>query len=170
MILSASSSISSSHLLISDSTWVAIFSAIFNCSITFSSRSNIFMAYQRCCSSGKLWSTASSICASACSTHPVNLCLGVWTTLLLATSTALLAASITPVPFNAEISTTVQPSSLAKFLVFSLSPFFATISIIFTATTTGIPSSISWVVKYKFLSRLVPSMIFKITSGRSWIK
>ena len=42
----------------------------FSCSSTFSSRSKILMAYQRCCSSGMSCTTASSMCAMACSTGP----------------------------------------------------------------------------------------------------
>ena len=34
----------------------------------------------------------------------------------------------------------------------------------------GIPSSISCVLKYRFLSKLVPSTIFKMTSGLSPVR
>ena len=57
------------------------------------------------------------------------------------------AASMTLVPLRAEISTTLQPSCAESADVFSLSPFFFTTSIMFTATTTGIPSSTSCVVR-----------------------
>ena len=139
------------------------------CASTLSSRSKILMAYQRCCSSGKVCTVASSICASACSTVPEKVCIG---TVLphFAASIAASAACVIPVPFNAEISTTLQPSARESSSILILSPFFVTTSIILIATTTGIPSSVSWVVKYKFLSKFVPSMMFKITSGRSAIK
>ena len=61
--------------------------------------------------------------------------------------TASSAASITPSPFRAEISTTWQPSSRASSWVLMLSPFFFTTSIMLMATTTGMPSSVSWVVR-----------------------
>ncbi len=36
------------------------------------------------------------------------------------------------------------------------------------AISTGIPSSINWVVRYRLRSRLVPSTMFKMASGR-WV-
>ncbi len=85
-------------------------------------------------------------------------------------SSAVWAASVTPVPLSADISTTGQPSAFDRLADFSSEPFFCTTSIIFTATTTGMPSSISCVVRYKLRSRFVPSTMFKIASGRSSIK
>ena len=51
-----------------------------------------------------------------------------------------------------------------------LSPFLRTRSIMLTAITTGMPSSISWVVRYRLRSMLVPSMIFRMASGFSLTK
>ncbi len=166
---SASSSISSSTDLISVSIWERMSSPGFNCSNTLSSLSNSLMAYHRCCSSGSPCTAASSICASACSTVPENVCIG---TVLpfFAASTAASAASMVPFPFKAEISTTLHPNCLDSSAVLILSPFFSTTSIMLMATTTGMPSSVSWVVRYRFLSKFVPSMMFKIASGRSPIR
>ena len=75
-----------------------------------------------------------------------------------------------PVPFNAEISTTGQPSFLLSCPMLISSPDFFTMSIMFTAIRTGMPSSISWVDRYRLRSKLVPSTMFKITSGRSVIR
>ena len=169
MILSASSSHSFSAAWISASICSKTPFSIPICSRTLSSRSKILIAYQRCCSSGIWCTAASSMWASACSTAPEKVCIGIVLP-PFAALTAVSAASTTPVPFNAEISTTGHPSSLDNSLIWILSPFFSTISIMLTATTTGIPSSVNCVVKYKFLSRFVPSTIFKIAFGRSWIR
>ena len=169
MMDSASSSSSSSTAFISVSMCSRTDLSSFICSSTLSSRSKILIAYQRCCSSGRLCTAASSIWASACSTVPEKVCIG---TVLpfCAASIAASAASIMPVPFKAEISTTLQPSSRESSSVLILSPFFFTTSIMLMATTTGIPSSVNCVVRYRFLSRFVPSMMFKIASGRSVIR
>ena len=166
---SASSSISSSTALISLSIWSSTALSGFSCSSTLSSRSNSLMEYHLCCSSGILCTAASSICAKACSTVPEKVCIG---TVLpfFAASIAASAASIMPVPFSAEISTTLQPSAFESPSVLILSPFFLTTSIMLMATTTGIPSSVSCVVRYRFLSRLVPSIILRIASGRSLMR
>ena len=60
-----------------------------------------------------------------------------------------------------------QPSCRESSLVLMSSPFFRTTSIMLMAMTMGMPSSMSWVVRYRLRSRLVPSTMFKITSGRS---
>ncbi len=169
IMLSASSSISFSAERISFSMWFFTLSEILSCSIAFSSRSKSLMEYQRCCSGGRSCTVASSIWARACSTAPEKVCMGMgfpfW-----AASTASSAASVIPVLFNADMVTTLHPNALESSSVFILSPFFSTTSIIFMAITTGIPSSASWVVRYRFLSRLVPSTMFKIASGRSVIR
>ena len=169
MMDSASSSISSSAALMSASIWERTDSPSFNCSKTLSSRSNSLMAYHRCCSSGSPCTAASSIWARACSTVPEKVCMGTVFS-FFAASIAASAASMIPFPFRAEISITLHPRALDNSSVLILSPFFSTTSIMLMATTTGIPSSVSWVVKYRFLSRFVPSMIFKIASGRSLIR
>ena len=114
---------------------------------TFESLSKIFIAYHLCCSSGLSCKQASSICAIACSTQPEKLCCGIIFLPLFAISIALSAAFVIPVPLRADISTTEQPSSFARFDVFITSPFFLTTSIILIAHTTGMPSSTSCVVR-----------------------
>ena len=145
-MLSASSSSSFSTFFISSSMWAITALSRFSFSITLSSRSNSFIAYHLCCSSGILCTAASSMWAIVCSTGPENVCIG---TVLpfLAASTAASAASFIPVPLRAEISTTLHPSSLESSSMFILSPFFFTISIILMAITTGMPSSVSCVVR-----------------------
>ncbi len=149
---SASSSISFSAALMSSSICFCTVRSRLNCSNTLSSRSNSLMAYQRCCS-----------------TVPENVCMGTVFP-FFAASIAASAASIIPFPFRAEISTTLQPNCLDSSAVLIWSPFFSTASIMLTATTTGMPSSVSCVVKYKFLSKFVPSTRFRIASGRSLIR
>ena len=65
--------------------------------------------------------------------------------LLSASFTAFSAASLMPVPFKAEISTTSQPNFLLNLSVWIFSPLFSTTSIMLTAMMTGIPNSISCV-------------------------
>ena len=76
-------------------------------------------------------------------------------------------SSFRPVPFRAETSSTGQPSSLDIFTASILSPFFFTTSIMFRAMTTGMPISMTWVVRYRLRSRLVASTRLTITSGCS---
>ena len=166
---SASSSISFSTSAMCCSTSFMTASLRASCSTALLSRSKSLIAYQRCCSSGILETACSSICARVCSTGPEKVCIG--TVLpVLAAWTAASAASATPVPLSAEISTILQPSWVESCAVLISSPFFFTISIILMATTTGIPSSVSCVVKYRLRSRLEPSTIFRIASGRSPIR
>ena len=166
---SASSSSSFSAALMSASMCSIVAGSMVRPESTLSSRSKILMAYQRCCSSGILCTAASSIWAMACSTGPENVC---WGTVLpfFAASIAASAASIMPVPLRAEISIILQPSWRESSSTLILSPLFFTTSIMLMAMTTGIPSSVSWVVRYRFLSRLVPSTMLRIASGRSPIR
>ncbi len=59
---------------------------------------------------GRVCTATSSMCAIACSTTPLKLCCGIvfvfWAAWIAAS-----AASSMPVPFKAEISTTLQPSA-----------------------------------------------------------
>ena len=87
-----------------------------------------------------------------------------------AAATAISAASPTPVPRSAQIAVTSQPSFSPSLSSRTLLPFFSIISIMFTAMTTGIPSSVNCVDRYRFRSMFVPSTRFKITSGRSPIR
>ena len=48
---------------------------------------------------------------------------------------------------SAEVSTTVQPSAAPSFFASMTSPFLRVTSIMFSATTIGIPSSASCVVR-----------------------
>ena len=165
-MLSASSSSSVSAALISSSMWFIVSVGMLSFASTLSSRSKILIAYQRCCSSGMECTAASSMWAMACSTGPEKVCIG--TVLVpLAARIAASAASMTPSPLSAEISMISQPSSRESSLTLISSPFLRTISIMLMAMTTGMPSSVSWVVRYRLRSRFVPSMMFRIASGRS---
>ena len=66
---------------------------------------------------------------------------------LLGSGDGQLGSFSLPSFFRAEISTASQPSSLDSFFRSILSPFLRTRSIMLTAMTTGMPSSISWVVR-----------------------
>ena len=166
---SASSSSSSSAALMSASMCACTSSGMWSLASTLSSRSKILMAYQRCCSSGSSCTAASSMWAIACSTGPENVCIG--TVLVdLAASMAASAAAMTPSPFRAEISTTLQPSCCESSLMLIWSPLLRTMSIMFTAMTTGMPSSVSCVVRYRLRSRFVPSTMLRMASGRSSIR
>ncbi len=123
IMLSLSSSISFSAAAMSSSIWDFCISEMPSVSYTLLSRSNNFIAYHRCCSSEISCSTAFSMLSITCSTLPQNLCLGAVFSIDFAASSAAAEASFMPVPFNAEISTTLQPSSAASCAVFILSPF-----------------------------------------------
>ena len=112
-MLSASSSSSFSAASMSCSMWALTSAGMFRDSSTLSSRSNTLTAYQRCCSSGRVCTAASSMWAMACSTGPENLCIGMVLPLFAALM-AVSAASLTPSPFSAETSTTGQPSSTGQ--------------------------------------------------------
>ena len=105
--------------------------------------------------------------ATACSTLPVNTWGSSPAFRLRARETALSAAAMPPSPFSALISTTSQPSASPSFFRSISSPFLRTRSIMLTATTTGMPSSMSWVVRYRLRSTLVPSTMFRMASGFS---
>jgi hypothetical protein len=59
----------------------------------------------------------------------------------------LLRAASEPMPLSAEVSTTSQPSARLRRSMSIRSLFSRTTSIMFSATTTGMPSSVSWVVR-----------------------
>jgi len=142
MILSVSSSKASSNCLISFSTS----GTVFICSLILSSLSRSLIAKNLCCSFAISKAIFSSTFSIASSTFLSNLCTISWLG-FLASSTALLAASLIPLPLRAEISTTSQPKLSFKSLMLILSPDFSMISIMLTAITTGIPNSISCVDK-----------------------
>ena len=102
--------------------------------------------------------------------HMINVektynCLGITVFELRAASAAARAASLTPVPFKADVSIILQPSASLSFSVSILSPDFFSTSIIFSAMTTGLPSSRICVVKYKFRLMFVESTRFKTAAG-----
>ena len=146
MILSVSSSSSSSTFLLISAISLRTLSERFNFSATFSSFSKSLIANQRFCDSSTEPSAMLSISLRASSTLASKECLGA-ATFLPASLTACSAASTIPSPLSAEISTTSQPVSSASFLIFIWSPFLRTTSIMFTAIKTGIPSSVSCVVR-----------------------
>ena len=135
-----------------------------------SSLSNSFIAKKRFCCSSTIPVSFSSTFLMISSASLENSCTGTTALFCRASPTAFSAAFLMPVPFNAEISTTSHPSFLLSSWIWIRSPFFSNTSIILTAITTGIPSSISCVERYRFLSIFVPSTIFKIASGRSPIR
>ena len=164
-MLSVSSSNSFSNAAISSDTS----GTLFIWSAILSSRSSSLIAKNLFCSSATSLPRRSSTLSMCCSTFSSNL----WTIVFLAFFAAAMALADTfsrPSPFSAEISTTSQPSFLLKESMWILSPFFLTTSIMLTAITTGMPNSINCVERYRLRSRLVPSMMFRITSGRSWIR
>ena len=165
MILSVSSSIASSKVLISLDTSGTLFSCVW----ILSSFSKSLIAKKRFWSSG----TSPNLAATALmasSTFASNLCTSFTAFFCSARLTAFSAAFSMPVPFSAEISTTSQPKLALSFEILILSPVFSTTSIMLIAISTGIPSSNSCVLRYRFLSRLVPSMIFRMASGLSLIR
>ena len=116
-------------------------------SSTFSSRSNSLTAYQRAWESSITPSRWAPIAARASSTVLLNSCWGTAAFRELAREIASAAASLEPVPFKALVSTTLQPRVSPSLLISIWSPFFLTRSIIFSASTTGIPSSKICVVR-----------------------
>ena len=65
------------------------------------------------------------------------------------------------------MGTTAQPSASASFFKSILSPFFSTKSIMLTATTVGMFSSRSCVVRERLRSMFVPSTMLMMASGFS---
>ncbi len=162
IILSVSSSNASSNALISEETSGASCIRL----AIFSSFSRSFTAKKRLCFCGTATCSLSDTFLIAFSTASSNLWVGIAAS-FPAAATAFSAACVIPIPLSAEIITISQPSFSDSLSMYTTSLFFSRISAIFTAKTTGIPSSKSCVVKYRFRSILVPSTIFKITSGCS---
>ena len=142
---------------------------LFICAWILSSFSNSLIAKNLFCSSGTSVSFFSTVSITL-STSGANLCTATAALFFCASSIAFLVAFSIPVSFSAEISITGQPSFSYTMTRSLLSPFSFTRSIMLTAMTTGIPSSISCVLRYKFLSMLVPSTRFRIASGLSPIR
>ena len=145
-MLSESSSHSFSHASMTDSIFDFCASVRVRDSRAFSSLSKTLTEYQRRSfslteplSSFEIvpiaFSTFASKVAAFTETFPD------W--LFLPSSIARAITSFTPSFFRALISYTGQPSFLLSSAVSIRSPFFLTRSIILTATTTGMPSSMS---------------------------
>ena len=86
---------------------------------------------------------------------------------LPATEIAAATTAFNPSWWVETVSTTGQFSFSCKSLALILVFFFLLMSPLLSATTTGIPSSKSCVVKNKLLDKFVPSTMFTITSGFS---
>ena len=91
------------------STVARVAADIFKRSKTFWSRSNSFIAYQRLNSESVFSKICSERSLKAFSTLPSKPCCAFGLLPEIAILTTLLAASSTPIPFNADISTTGQP-------------------------------------------------------------
>ena len=115
--------------------------------MTLPSRSKSFIAYQRRKRGSTIPSMPSSMWAIACSTLPSKTEGAENSRFSSARAAARAAASFEPSPLSAEVATTSQPSAAPSFLRSMTSPFFRTTSIMFTATTVGMPSSMSCVVR-----------------------
>ena len=136
-------------------------------SIAFSSRSNSLTLYQRRLSAGTTSLIRDAISERACSTRWSNVCCGVVFTPDRAILTAQSASAFKPSPLTADVSIISQPSCSESFFVSMRSPFFLTISIMFNAISTGMPISVSCVVRYRLRSMLDASTRLTTTSGRS---
>ena len=166
IILSVSSSnLSSSSLICADTSGTCFIS-----SEILSSFSRSLIAKNLLCSSAISDPSLPSTAVITSSTSFAKLWTWGVSCFCCASATAFSAAFSIPVPFRAEIGTTSQPSFFPSLSICTLSPLLSTISIILTAMTTGIPSSMICVERYRFLSILVPSTILMIASGLSAIR
>ncbi|MPM71183.1 hypothetical protein SDC9_118146 [bioreactor metagenome] len=147
MMLSASSSNSVSQRSLTAFAVSMPRTLSFSSAITSGSPSNSLMEYQRMRSAGRVSAKASSISARAFSTEPWNILFTTGTVFSSAATYASLTSASSPVPFSAEISTTGMPSFFESLAQSIDSPLFFTTSIILTAATTGIDSSVSCVVR-----------------------
>ena len=87
---------------------------------------------------------------------------------LPATLVAACITSLNPFPVVDIVLMTGHPSLSDNAFSSIFVSFLALISVLFKATTTGIPSSRSCVVKNRLLLKLVASTILTITSGCSF--
>ena len=83
----------------------------------------------------------------------------------LATCMAWLTSSSIPSFFAAEIGTTGIPSICSSSFTRIVPPFARTSSIIFSASTIGIPSSMSCIVRHRFRSKFDASTILIMPLG-----
>ena len=143
--LSSSNCFSQSETIVSSSALTSAGSR--SRSSTLASRSNSLMLYHRAFSAGTRSAANSRIRANASSTGPEKVCCGRVMIPALAICTARSATSFEPAPLTAEVSITSQPSAAASLWVSIRSPFFLTKSIMFSAMITGMPISVTWVVR-----------------------
>ena len=139
-----------------------------SCSTTLLSFSRTLIAYHLFSASGMLDGSSASIALTLSSTLPSKIALTVPAAWLFATLIASAITSFRPVFFSAEVSMIGQPSFLDSAFTSMLMPFFFRRSHIFKAITTGIPVSISCVVRYRLRSMLVASTKSTMTSGFSF--
>ena len=84
---------------------------------------------------------------------------------LSAAATAAFTSSSTPSDLRAEMGMTGHPSFSDSFFASTEPPFFLTVSIMFRATTVGMPVSRICRVRKRFLSMLVASTMLITASG-----
>ena len=84
-----------------------------------------------------------------------------------ATCRAWSTSSSTPSFFAAEMGTTGMPSSASSSFTRTVPPLASTSSIMLSASTMGIPSSMICMVRYRLRSILVPSTMLMMPSGFS---
>ena len=109
------------------------------------------------------------LCTAVCSLVPCEIqksCLP-GHSLYFAICNAWSVSSSIPSFLAAEIGMTGTPSSCSISFTSTLPPFLRTSSIILSATTIGMSSSINCIVKYRFLSILEASIILIIPFGFS---
>ena len=133
-----------------------------------SSPSTSFMAYHLRLFSGTLPLMTSSAADMVCSISASYL-MTLRTSVSLATSSRAPSISSIPVPLSADTGMTGHPSSLESFSTSTESPSFSSASIMFRPMTMGTFSSSNWSVRYRFLSMLVASTMFRIASGLSFM-
>ena len=144
-------SVSSSRFFSSSAAIDSIFKATCSCRLsdlrTAESRSSSLIAYQRrrtgFISDGRSSDTAETASSTSAEKHGRTANDSPFSASRQAFSHAL---SI-PFPLRADVSTTLQPKREESLSTSILSPFLFTTSIIFSAMTTGFPSSISCVVR-----------------------
>ena len=137
-------------------------------SVTLLSFSRNFTAYHLFLSSVTEAGSASFMSSTAFSRSLEKISPGRSACFLEATFTASSISASRPLCFKAEVSTIGQFSSMESRFVSMRIFRFASRSDMFSAITTGIPVSISCVVKYRFLSIFVASTRSIITSGFSF--
>ena len=113
--------------------------------MTFWSFSRTFTAYHLLL--GALTVRRSATLDTAASTSSLKISFGSGTSLLCATFTASSMSSPSPVFFSAEVSTTGQPRTIDSLFESIFRPLFPIRSDMLSAMTTGIPVSMSCVVR-----------------------